>query len=37
VNKSYSSKTLNCKGCGLKVDRDVNGALNILLRQCAGL
>jgi putative transposase len=35
-NPKFSSKTLNCKKCKIQVDRDLNGARNILLRALRG-
>jgi putative transposase len=34
-NALGSSKTFACPSCGYTVDRDVNGARNVLLRYCA--
>jgi putative transposase len=35
VNDKSSSKTFKCKNCLLTFDRDMNGAVNIMLRQCS--
>lgn len=35
VTKGTSSKTFRCSECSLVCDRDINGAINIMLRQCA--
>ena len=34
LNPKYSSKTFRCNSCGLCIDRDINGAICICLRQC---
>ncbi len=31
-NNLGGSKVLNCGSCGLKIDRDINGSRNILLK-----
>lgn len=33
INDVGSSKVYNCKKCGLEIDRDINGARNILIKQ----
>ena len=32
LNKVGACKTIDCKGCDLKIDRDFNGARNIYLK-----
>ena len=31
-NSLGSNKVFNCKSCGLEIDRDINGARNILIK-----
>jgi putative transposase len=34
-DKLGGAKTFLCRACGLCIDRDINGAINICLRQCS--